>query len=309
MRRQAVVPGRKIYNMKNTIIKNMVMVFVAVALLGFLSATGVRAQIPANEPPLPALLKTLADEGVQIRYLGSHNGIHGWVTISKGQEQYFYQPPDGRSLLMGILFDDTGKMVTMRQVQALQQAGGEALSAIAGDLPPAGAESTPGGPVASLPEFRTPSEQLMSDAENSNWLALGRDGAPVIYMFIDPQCPHCHAFLGDLRPNYINNGLLQVRIIPVGLRDDSRAQAAFMLSAPDGIERFYKVLDGDKTALPVSTDLNDQGVQRNMAIMQSWKLDVTPLTVYRAADGKVKIVQGRAKDLKALLADLPRAQP
>ena len=41
-----------------------------------------------------------------------------------------------------------------------------------------------------------------------------------------------------------------------------------------------------------------------MAVMQSWKLSVTPLIVYRAKNGKVKIIRGMPKDLEALIKDL-----
>jgi thiol:disulfide interchange protein DsbG len=43
---------------------------------------------------------------------------------------------------------------------------------------------------------------------------------------------------------------------------------------------------------------------RNLAIMQSWKFNVTPMIVYRAKDGSVKIVRGKPKDLDALVNDI-----
>ncbi|MCD8563117.1 MAG: hypothetical protein LRY54_03540 [Alphaproteobacteria bacterium] len=51
-------------------------------------------------------------------------------------------------------------------------------------------------------------------------------------------------------------------------------------------------------------DINQQGVQRNLAVMQSWKFSATPMVVYRAKDGSVKIVRGRPQDTAALIADL-----
>ena len=43
----------------------------------------------------------------------------------------------------------------------------------------------------------------------------------------------------------------------------------------------------------------------NLALMQAWDFDVTPLTVYRDKAGKVKIVRGSASNLANILADLP----
>jgi len=94
-------------------------------------------------------------------------------------------------------------------------------------------------------------------------------------------------------------------MIPVGFRDETLAQAAFLLAAPDSKERWYKHLDGDNAALPAKNSINTQGVQKNLALMQAWKFNVTPMTVYRGRDGKVKIVRGRAGEMSDILADLP----
>lgn len=255
-------------------------------------------------PPLPAPLENMVKEGAQVRYLGKQAGMEGWISILRGKEQYFYVTPDREAFVMGLLFNKDGKMMTLRQVQALQKKEGAELDVFASapEEKPSPFEAIASGQVDKA--FKTPAEQLYNDLENSNWIPLGQRGAPVVYTFIDPQCPYCHAFVNDLRKDYLNNGMVQLRIIPVGFRDETRAQAAFLLSVPSPRDRYFRFLDGDKEALPVSQDINQQGVQRNLAIMQSWKLNVTPLTVYRGQDGDVKIVQGRPQDLPAMLADV-----
>ncbi len=270
------------------------------------------AQAQQQEPPLPELLKNLAADGAQIRYLGAYNGTDGWIAIRQGKEQYFYMPSGGQSLMMGVLFDLDGKMVTARQVKELQEKSGGVMDLFAQQTPDDKTASSnlgaPGNIGSRLSELKTPSEQLFDNVTESNWIALGKPDAPVIYTFIDPQCPHCHDFINDLRgKGYLENGLVQVRAIPVGFREETKAQAALLLATPDPQDKLFRHLDGDKAALPVPpAGINEQGVERNMAIMQSWKLDMTPLTVYRSGNGKVKIVQGRAKDLPALIADLAK---
>ncbi len=149
---------------------------------------------------------------------------------------------------------------------------------------------------------------MYADIENSNWIKLGSEKAPMIYSFVDPNCPHCHDFLNDIRKkDYLNKGVLQVRIIPVGFQEGSLAQASFLLASPDASERYLKYLDGDKDAIPAKSDVSTQAVQKNMALMQAWKFNVTPLTVYRSKSGEIKIVRGRAKDLSTILTDLPAA--
>lgn len=251
-------------------------------------------------PEMPKPLQELVNQGAQVRYLGRDNGLDGWITVKNGQEQYFYVLPDKSAFIMGLLFNPDGKLITVDQVHRLQQKGDTLLDTLADDsqnFTKAEDEKTDNG-------FKTPSEQLFSDIEASNWIPLGDQGAPVAYAFIDPQCPHCHEFVNELRKGYLDKGKIQLRIIPVGFDDERRAQAAFLLATPDPVDRFYKHLDGDPDALPAKSDINDQGVQRNLAIMQSWEFSVTPMIVYRGKDKTVKLVRGRPKDLGAFINDL-----
>jgi len=252
-------------------------------------------------PELPAPIQNLVDEGAQIRFLGKDKGFDAWLTMKNGQEQYFYVKPDRSAFLMGVLFDDKGEMITVDQVQRLQNADGNFLDVLADE-----SLVTDGNSQAKEQsfEFKSPSERLYYEIENRNWVPLGETGAPVLYSFIDPQCPHCHAFIESIRKDYIDAGKLQLRMIPVGFRDETRAQAAFLMATPNPQERWFKHMDGDADALPAKSELNQQGVQRNLSLMQSWKLNVTPMIVYRAKDGTVKIVRGKPQDAPAMIADI-----
>ncbi len=264
----------------------------------------VPAKAQEGLPDIPAPLQTMVDQGAQIRYLGKSHGLDGWITIFKGQEQYFYVMPDGKAFVMGLLFDENGKAVTIQQVQTLQKQGDKVLDMLAtgamddNQAPPVVAEKE--NPF----EYKTPSQKMFADVESSNWITLGKRGTPVIYSFIDPQCPHCHAFLRDLRKDYIEKGLVQVRMIPVGFREETLAQAAFLLAAPDAQSRFFRHLDGDEAAIPADYSISNQGIQLNLSVMQAWKFDVTPMIVYESKSGDIKIIRGRPKDIPAFLADL-----
>ncbi len=284
--------------------------YTALAIMIMAIAGGAPALAQRNDPPpLPEPLQNMVAEGAQMRYLGRMAGLDGWIAIKGGQEQYFYVTPDRRAFVMGLLFDGEGRVATLRQVRALQEeAGAETLDLFTGSEFMREGASAPNDAFAvqdnTQREFKTPAEQLLNDVQDSNWVALGDESAPAIYTFIDPQCPHCHAFIDDLRANYIENGIVQVRMIPVGFRNDTRAQAAFLLAVPNPETRWYQHLSGDENALPVVADINEQGVQRNLAIMQSWQVNVTPFTVYRAKTGDVKIVQGRVQNIEQMLSDL-----
>ncbi|MCM2343336.1 MAG: thioredoxin fold domain-containing protein [Alphaproteobacteria bacterium] len=279
--------------------------------LGFLTLVVMSSPVVAqtmavNDPPLPAPLETMAKEGAQLRYMGREAGLDSWIAIQNGQEQYFYVTPDREYVLLGLLFDKTGKMITLQQVSALQQQSDavlDVLKAAPKADTPSVTQNLEGQNQIANKVLKSPSEQLFADVESANWIRLGEETAPHFYMFIDPQCPYCHEFMKALRSD-IDGGKVQVRMIPVGFKDDTRAQAALLLAIPSPQERWFRHLDGDTEALPVTPGINEQGVERNMSVMQSWKLNVTPLSLYRAKDGSVKIVQGRAKDMKAMLSDL-----
>lgn len=256
-------------------------------------------------PTLPEPLERMIIEGAQVRYLGQVNGLDGWVTIRQGQEQYFYVTPDQENFVMGLLFDDTGRMLTIDQVQNLRENEGEVLDLLAeGQLDRPRLDETIAGTQTQTFDVKSPSEQLFADMEASNWVPLGDEDAPVIYTIIDPQCPHCHAFLKDLRADYIESGKLQVRLIPIGLREETKAQAAFLLAAPDPESTWFRHLSGDANALPAKSGVNQQGVQHNLSIIENWRLDVTPFTVYKDASGTVKIIRGRAGNPNTILNDL-----
>ncbi len=278
--------------------KNLILFLAAALMLAGLVTSAARAQDAL--PQLPDPIQNLVNDGAQIRYLGKDHGFDAWLTIKNGQEQYFYVLPDRSAFVMGVLFDGTGKAVTVQQVRRLQQEGDEMLDALASDTPSANNDTDAFA-------LKSPAEKLFSDIEGSNWVPLGAANAPVVYSFIDPQCPHCHAFIDDLRKTYLPEGRIQLRLIPVGFREETLAQAAFLLAAPDPGARFLRHMDGDETALPARKDINTQGVQRNLSIMQTWGLNVTPLIIYRDKAGEVKIVRGRPKDIAGFIADLPPA--
>lgn len=283
---------------QNNPIKQMLLTFIAACTL--MGSTASFAQDNTLLPELPVPIKNLVDEGAQVRFLGKDFGVEGWVAIKNGQEQYFYVLPNSGGFISGILFDDKGQAVTIRQVSRLRaQNGGALLDTLAADAPSRITDAT----KAKKYEFKTPSEQLFWDIENSNWIPVGQAGTPVFYSFIDPQCPHCHTMMNAMKA-YIDDGRMQVRLIPVGFKEETRAQAAFLLATPAPAQVWWRHLAGDKTVLPAKQEINQQGVQRNLSIMQSWKLNVTPLIIYRGKDQKVKIIRGKVKDIEALIRDL-----
>ena len=253
-------------------------------------------------PEIPAPIQNLVNEGAQIRYMGDDHGLQAWLTIKNGVEQYFYVMPDQNAFVMGMLFDKDGKLITVRQINRLRAQGDDILDDIA-DIP---VKDTTAMQKEAM-EFKSPSERLFYDVQNSNWVPLGQPNAPVIYSFVEPNCPHCHSFINDLlAQRLIREGKIQVRLIPIGFDEKGISQSAFLIAAPDPQDRWIRHMAGDETALPAKSGINQQGVQRNMAIMQSWKFDATPMIVYRNTGGEVKIIRGKPQDLNSILNDITK---
>ncbi|OIN87174.1 MAG: hypothetical protein AUJ12_02820 [Alphaproteobacteria bacterium CG1_02_46_17] len=299
-------------------------------ILAICTLTGFSVQAATGKdgnPPLPAPLENMVTQGAQIRYLGREFGLDGWVTIQNGQEQYFYVTQDGQGLLLGILFNNKGDAVTLQQINALRDKEGPAIDRLAGYSPPPETKTSSSASsfedsqsmasVMKSPDLSNPqevmksvakskAEQLYGTVESANWISLGDSKAPAIYSFIDPECPHCHDLINDIRNSgYLEKGFVQLRLIPVGvLSDKSLKEAAYLLASPQAQNDLYNHLDGKTDALLVDQNANTQGVQRNMQLMQDWKLDVTPFSVYKDKNGKIKVLQGRPADLKKLITEL-----
>jgi thiol:disulfide interchange protein DsbG len=281
-----------------------------------ISSFSFSAKAEDGQPPIPAPIQNLVADGAQLRYLGMEYGLNGWVILKAGEEQYFYSTQDGQAILMGILFNNKGDTVTLRQINALRKKEGPAIDKLAGYTEPVKPLETPVASSVS-PDFTSPeallksaakpkSEQLYDGVQKANWIKFGLDTAPPIYTFIDPECPHCHDLVQKIRKSgYLEEGLLQLRLIPVGvLSENSLIEASYLLASPNAQTDFFRHLDGEKNVLAADKSINTQGVQRNIKLMQDWKLDVTPFTVYRARDGKVKVLQGVPEDIKTIITEL-----
>ena len=284
----------------------------AAILLSPLSAFAADA---AKQPETPGPIKTLVRQGAELRYLGNDQGMDGWLTIKDGAEQYFYVTPDGQAIVMGVLFNNKGDIVTARQIDALRkkEPGIDNLTNPTATVPDQTAAMTQTTTAAPKEEAaKTPAkssdkaQQLFAAVEGANWITLGQKNAPAIYSFIDPQCPHCHAMIDDFRSSgLMDQGLVSLRLIPVGLMNDtSLKQAANLLASNNPAADLYKHLGGDETALMQNSDPNTQGVQKNIALFQEWKLDVTPFSVYKDISGTIRIIRGRPENLAELVGTL-----
>ncbi len=96
-----------------------------------------------------------------------------------------------------------------------------------------------------------------------------------------------------MRDTVIKNAL-QIRLIPIGVQgNDHERAAAQLLHLADPMNGWDKYVAGDKTQLAGAPDATlVAAIRSNYALIDSWHIQMTPYLVYRAKDGKVKIIQG-----------------
>ena len=259
------------------------------------------AQQSGDQPPMPEALDNLVKQGAQVRYLGERHGMDGWLMIKNGKPQYFYVAPDGQAILTGLMFNTRGENVTARQLQKMR---GEETNKSLDSLT---RQSDTDFEMPDINQPKSRSEQMYTAIKASNWFVVGQPQAPVVYAFIDPQCPHCHDFINALRDrSYFEQGRMQLRVIPVGvINQQSLRRAAYLLAASNPSERLLAHIDGDRDVLPDRREINTQGVQRNMTVMKDWNMKSTPFIVYKDKKDEVRIIQGNPGSPSDIVSELP----
>ncbi|GEM_PF-592261 len=291
-----------------------------------------------KEPPMPLPLQESVRSGAQARYLGKHGTLNGWVIVKGGKPEFHYATEDGKSILMGILFDSNGNMVTGEQMRMLRLRDGATSYALSDLVNTQNPSNTIKAPPSSTPtktrvpprETGLPSDydslsapaqtgtpQAQAEASNvtsadlfyaeleaGNWIRIGNAQAPVIYAFIDPDCEHCQAFLKDIRLPYLERGLVQVRALPVGFTEMSLKRAAYLLASPDPESQLMRYIDGETQALFVPGAIQTQGAEKNISLMTKWKLSGTPIIAYKNKDGIIRFVRGRPDNIAVLIDEI-----
>ncbi len=148
---------------------------------------------------------------------------------------------------------------------------------------------------------------LLAELEQAHWLAVGAADAPVVYMMVDPRCRFCHEFWEMLDQPHIRDGRLQIRLIPVGaLGPESERLSARLLEVADPAAVWRDMVAGQTEAVAGTAGEAARAAMRsNTFLFRKWRMDGTPFTVYRGADGAVKVLVGLPGSTADMLNDLP----
>ncbi len=269
------------------------------------------------------LIQNLLINGTEVYYLGVRSGMHGFLLYKDGQVQVMYLPPDQQAVIFGSMYTIDGANVTTQQIsnagnenaqlKALLTASAEQQKELERNMRVPFTQdkvieekqkALPGGSVS-----LTPGERLFADFIGAAGVVVGQEGKPLVLMLVDPHCQFCKATWNELYEP-LTKGQLRVKLIPIGAEgSENEKYAAKFLRSSDPLNTWNKFVGGDKSVLAGDPPASDLTVVRaTMAMVLNWKIQATPYIVYRGADGRVKVVQGKPDKVAAILNDL-KAQP
>lgn len=153
-------------------------------------------------------------------------------------------------------------------------------------------------------------ESLYQQIEQAEWIAEG-DSPRVLYVFFDFLCSACqevHGYLGD----YIKNGDVQVRYVPVGaLGAESSARATLALVPTDNkfrLKLMQKLMRPDPLEKLIDSPPPDAAKQsayvaslKNFKLLIDTKRVATPTFAYKTAAGAMISLISTRKELKDLI--------
>lgn len=301
---------------------------------------GVGKLVPPSEIPA---LQNVVQPGTEIRFMGEEYGLKSYFLSNQGQGRVVYVTPDGQGFLNGMLLGGDGTAITVMQIKRLGQTGFDptpflsaaTIGSVAQPVPPAppepaaaqppaaaAAQTTP-PPTPSLPQAeaqapaaetaprQSPGEQLITEAKTASWIGFGSPSAPVLYVFMDPNCDHCHNFFKMILPYTLQNKIY-LRVIPVSAVDivKSPAEIVNTFSSRNPAATWTARMNGQAVPLPGGINPRAElALAANNDMFKRWRLPGTPYAVYRArSDSKVHILYGPPESLPAFIAELG-AQP
>lgn len=253
----------------------------------------IQASSSISAPALPATIQSLVNSGARAAYLGRHQEFDGWIIMNNGAPSYVYISPDGNSIFRGLLFDKLGNPITLQQVAEAQLRDPEFFG-----IDPKSIDAQVDKDVE-----RGAGQTLYDALSVSNYFTMGTTdkNAPVLYAFIDPDCPHCKKFIRDAYPKYIENNRIQLRVIPVGvLSDESSIRSATLLNSQDPAQLLLDhAFNRDEIALDPDVPLDGQNLNVNLFTL--WQFGGTPIFVFKDKNGDIQMVRGTPNDIDATI--------
>jgi thiol:disulfide interchange protein DsbG len=220
----------------------------------------------AQAQDYPAPVQALAAKGIAIKgTLPAPSGYRGFVGSYQGHAMPVYLLPDGKHTVVGTLFDEQGNDLTEGALQA----------------------------AASSPL----NEQTWAQLAKTRWIAEGAANPKrIVYVFTDTECPYCHKLWLATQP-LLAKGDVQVRHILVAViapQSEGRAAAVLDAADPHAALKQHENAFGHSALAPEKSvpAATAKAIADNTALMDQLGISGTPATVYKDAEGKVRIANG-----------------
>ena len=251
--------------MGNQIIKHWLIAAAAAMSVGSAGAA-------ANN--LTPVEKNLMSKGVQIvQTFPSSSGLKAIVADNGKEKRLFYVTPDGKSLVVGMVFDTTGNNVTTE------------------DMSRAGVSDVGGAKTVSDAQL----EAIWKRAEKLSWIPEG-NGKKTIYVLFDPNCPYCHRLWSSVR-GAVQSGSVQVRWLPVAiLKESSKGLAAAIYTAKNPSQILGDMVNRQLQPVTV-TEAANKKMAYNLLLLRDTGYTGVPTILYRQ-NGKVRTAMGSPTDVE-----------
>ncbi|WP_336718586.1 DsbC family protein [Asaia bogorensis] len=264
------------------------------------------AHIPAQSGALPPLLspgaiqssaalQRLASHGAELRDLGVSHGLQGVFAQNGKQFRVFYLTPDGTAEIGGVMWDEAGRNVTRDQVATIPgvipTVTWTPSKATAGDLGKGGGSVDPVARLAA-----------------ADYGLVGREGAPRVYMVIDPLCPYSQQAMQSLQ-GAIQSGRIQVALVPIAINDyenGNRSTPAADMLISAGSQKmgaaWQQIMAGGKGVADTRIDPTAPAqLVSNMAAAHAISIRGTPTVAWRDHEGHSHTQAGLPDDLETFL--------
>jgi len=263
-------------------------------------SVGLVSILAAEANQVPAL-QHIQTSGAHLYELGEVHGLRSVFAVAGENFQVFYLSPDGQVAIRGIAQDASGKNLTRDQVARVP--GAIPTVVLSGEPRSSSTAPQAAGPAVAHVSSASPLEAVQATTYGTQ----GRDDAPRLWVFADPQCSFSRRAMQQLQPSIVS-GRLQVAVIPVSLLDHedqglSTARAEAMLGLPR--EQMVAAWASNQLAVPVEIGAV-ASLQANMMAADRIGLVGTPTFIWRKADGSEGRADGIPADLEAMVASASR---
>lgn len=217
----------------------------------------------------PKAIRQAVNSGVKVvTQFPAVSGLTGWVLMQEGRYSIVYTTADKKTLLAGALVGERGENLSTQYEEKYVPKP---------DLVP-----------------------LFQQLEKSSYVVEGAatEAKATIYVFVDANCPYCHAVWLALQP-YEKVGL-QVRWIPVAtLGPTSMPKAIEVITAADKVAAF-RLMEANQGKPWTPTSRSSEAAQpaaaaavrRNGELMQRFGMSGTPGLIWQDKAGKVQVRNG-----------------